>query len=161
MRWLAAVGRASIWHRDAIPASEGEAAREVKRYVLPIIDALIIFGCLLGRDGGLPTFAIVYGPVVAVVASHAVLLFAIGCLVGVAFPRLWVLELSSKCGLAVVLLTYALLMFDLATGDYPARGFVSGVCAAICTVLGWRIIWLSRDYRRRRAVAQAIAAQRG
>lgn len=161
MRWLAAVGRASIWHRHAIPASEGEASREVKQYVLPAIDVLLIVGCLLGLDGGLPTFTIVYGPVIAGIATHLVLMFAVGCLIGVAFPRMWVLELVCKCGLAVMLMTYALLLFNLSTGPSPARGFVSGVCAAVCVVLAWRIIWLSRDFRRRRATRRAIAGLRG
>lgn len=147
---MRALWEASIWHPDAIPPSEGELARDVKRWVLPTLDALLILGSVLGLHGGMPTFAIVYNAAVSQAASVAVLLFAVGCLVGIAFPRLWVLELASKCGLTFVLLTYAVLLLALATGEYPARGFVAGVTAAVTVLPVWRIVWLGREYRRRR-----------
>ena len=157
MLWIA---RQTIWHPDAIPASEGDVARDVKRWVLPTIDVLLILGSILGLNGGLPAFAVVYDHTVATIASGSVLVFASACLVGVAFPRLWVLELSAKCGLAVVLLTYAFLLIGLAAVDVGTRGFVAGVSSALCVILIWRIVWLGREQRRRRALAYVLK-QRG
>jgi len=156
MRWLY---ERSIWHPDAIPEDEGEVARDLKRWVLPVVDFFLIVGSYLGLNGGLPTFAIVYNHTVAAVLSGAVLLFAIGCLFGISFPRLWALELSAKCGLAFVLLTYALFLLVLAAGEYPARGFVAGVTAALSVVIVGRIVWLCREERRRR-IQREIQRQR-
>ena len=141
---------ATIWHPAAIPASEGEIARDVKRWVLPLIDAALILGSILGLNGGMPTFAIVYNETVSQVASVAVLAAGVGCLIGVAFPRLWLLEFISKCALSFILLLYAALLLALATSEYPARGFIAGVCAGITVPLVERIIWLGREYRRRK-----------
>lgn len=157
MRWIA---RHTIWHPDAIPASEGEIARDVKRWVLPVIDLLLIIGSVLGLNGGLPAFAVVYDHAVATVAASAVLVFASACLIGVAFPRLWALELAAKCGLSVVLITYAILLLGLAATDVGTRGFVAGVSSALCVILIWRIVWLGRERRKRRAVRLAERGER-
>lgn len=146
---LRRLARATIWHPGAIPASEGELARDVKRWVLPVIDALLILGSALGLAGGMPSIAIVYNPSVSGATAVFVLLFAVGCLLGIAFPKLWVLEFIAKCGLAFVLLTYAALLFGLAFTGNEARGFVAGVTAAAAVVPVWRIVWLGRDHRRR------------
>ena len=141
---------ATIWGPGAIPASEGEVARDVKRWILPLIDAALIGGSILGLNGGMPTFAIVYDETVSRVASVAVLVAAVGCLIGIAFPRLWLLEFVSKCGLSFILLLYAALLLALATSEYPARGFIAGVCAAVTVPLVGRIVWIGREYRRRK-----------
>jgi len=143
--------RATIWHPDAIPASEGELARDVKRWVLPPFDMLIIFGSYLGLHGGMPNLAIVYNDAVSHAASIAVLVFAVACLIGVSFPHLWALELSAKVGLVTVLITYTILLFALAAWEYPARGFISGAMAAVTVLPVWRIVWLGREERHRRA----------
>lgn len=153
---LRRIGRATIWHPDAIPASEGELARDVKRWVLPMIDAFLIIGSALGLSGGMPSIAIVYNPAVSSTAAVFVLLFAVGCLIGISFPRLWIVEMMSKCGLAFVLLTYAGLLFGLAITESESRGFVAGVTAACAVVPVWRIIWLGREHRRRILAARLV-----
>lgn len=151
MRWLA---RQTIWHPGAIPESEGEVGRDIKRWVLPTIDLLLIVGGILGLRGGLPTFAVIYNQAVATAASGAVLALASLCLIGVAFPRLWLIELTAKCGLALVLVTYSILLLALAAAEAGTRGFVAGVSAALCTIIVWRIVWLGRERRRRAARRQ-------
>lgn len=141
--------RASIWHPRAIPITEGELARDVKRWVLPPIDTILIIGSILAIHNGMPTFAIVYNALVSHASAIAVLVFSVGCLVGVSFPRLWVLELLSKCGLAFVLITYAVLLFARVLVGDSTGGFVAAVSAALAVVPVWRIVWLGREYRRR------------
>lgn len=151
MRWLAAVGRASIWHPNAIPITEGELARDMKRWVLPSIDTILIVGSMLAVQHGMPTFAIIYNAVVSHFAAVSVLIFSVGCLIGVAFPSLWRLELAAKGGLAFVLMTYSfLLLARVLVGD-STGGFVAAVALALSAVPVWRIVWLGREYRRRKA----------
>ncbi len=143
----------TIWYPTAIPVIEGQLARDVKRWVLPTVDAFLILGSLLGVHGGLPTFTLVYSESVSQVSSVVFLVVAVGCLVGVAFPRLWVLELVCKCGLVVLLATYALLLLLLAAAESPSRGFVAGIALALTVVPVWRIVWLGRESRVRRVLA--------
>lgn len=153
MLWIA---RQTIWHPDAIPASEGDVARDVKRWVLPTIDMLLIVGSILGLNGGLPAFAVIYDHAVATVASGAVLVFASACFIGITLPRLWLLELIAKCGLSIVLITYAILLLGLAATDVGTRGFVAGVSSSLCVILVWRIVWIGREQRKRRALAAVL-----
>ncbi|WP_425836925.1 hypothetical protein [Microbacterium sp. PA5] len=154
MRGVRALWRASIWHPDAIPADEGEIARDVKRYLLPVIDILMIIGAFRGIHGGMPTFALVFNDTASYVGALAVLVFAAGCLLGVSFPALWVLELVSKCGLGFILATYGVLLMVAAAGEYPARGIVAGTSSGLATVVVWRVFWLTREWRRRRDATQ-------
>lgn len=156
MRALRRLARASIWHPDAVPESEGDVARDLKRWVLPAVDALLILGSVLALAGGMPSVVVVYNPVVSDLAAVAVLTFSIGCLVGVAFPRWWVLEILAKCGLSFVLLTYSALMFSLAFAGEGARGFSAGVCAACAVLPVCRIVWLGREYRKRALAAKLV-----
>lgn len=151
---MRALWGASIWHPDAIPDSEGEVARDLKRWVLPTIDGLLIIGSILGLMGGMPTLAIVYSDTVGNVAAVAVLLFSVGCLVGVSFPALWALEATAKSGLAFVLLLYGAMLLVRALSG-AETGFIAFVTAALSAVPVARIIWLGREYRRRRLLEQA------
>lgn len=155
---MRALFRATIWHPDAIPKSEGDYAADLKRWVIPIIDVLLIIGSALAVSGGLPTFAIVYNESVSHIAAVAILVFSCTCLLGISFPKLWALELVSKCGLVFLLLTYSVLLMGLAVGEYPTRGFVAGVATALCVLLGARVVWLAREFRRRRATRAAEKA---
>lgn len=155
MTLLRTIGRATIWHRNAIPPHEGEIARDVKRWLLPALDIALIIGAFRGIHGGMPTFALVFNDTASYVGAVAVLAFAIGCLVGVSFPRLWLLELISKCGLGFILATYGVLLMVAAAGEYPARGIVAGACSGVAIVILWRVFWLAREWRRRRAARRA------
>jgi hypothetical protein len=147
---LRRIGRATIWHPAAIPPHEGEVAREVKRYLLPGIDLALIIGAVRGIHGGMPTFALVFNDTASYIGAIAVLVFSVGCLIGVSFPRLWLLELASKCGLGLVLASYGVLLMAAAAGEYPARGIVGGACSGVAAVIVWRVFWLAREWRRRR-----------
>lgn len=152
---MRALWRASIWAPDAIPASEGELARDVKRWVLPTIDTVLIIGSILALFGGVPTFEIVYNSQVAQLAAVIMLAASTLCLIGVSFPRLWLLEMCAKCLLSLFLVLYAILLVVLSLGESPARGVVGGISAGLAIVLLWRIVWLGREHRRRVALARA------
>lgn len=156
MRAMRRLARASIWHPGAVSAAEGEVARDIKRWALPIFDVLLIMGSVLALAGGMPSVVVIYNPAVSGLAALAVLAFSVGCLVGVAFPRWWALEIVAKCGLAFVLLTYSALLFSLAFAGGGSRGFVAGVCAACAVLPVCRIVWLGREYRRRALAARLV-----
>lgn len=143
------IGRQTIWAPGAIDITEGELARDIKRGVLPIVDVLFILASVFGLAGGMPSFEVVYSAAVSHVAAVSILIASIACLVGISFPRLWRVEFAGKCALAFVLITYAGLLTILSVGG-SARGFIAGVCAASIVLPIGRILWLGREYRRRR-----------
>lgn len=147
--FLARVWASTIWAPDAIPPQEGEYAATIKRGLLPLFDVIMIVSALLAIRGGLPTFVIVYDETVSQLASWALLTCACLCLVGVAFPRLWLLEALAKTGLLSLLIVYAVVLIGWSAVD-PPRGFVGGVVLAACLPPVFRIVWLGREYRRRR-----------
>lgn len=141
--------RASIWARGAVPASEGRAASDVKRGLLPAFDLVLIGAAILAIRGGMPSFAIIYNDTVSDVAAWALLITTTGCLVGVSFPRLWLLEALAKSVMIAILLVYSGVLLGLSAVE-PTRGFVGGVTLAVCLLPAWRILWLGREYRSRK-----------
>lgn len=143
--------RSTIWHPDAIPAAEGELARDMKRWVLPTFDLVLIGAALLALYGGLPTFALVYATPVAIMAAWALLAVALTCLVGISFPRLWLVELIGKCGLILLLVPYGVIALVVAVLAHPNRSFLAGLALSAAILPLWRVVWLGREWRRRRA----------
>lgn len=138
----------TIWAKGAVPESEGELASDVKRGLLPIFDLVLIFTAILAIRGGMPTFEIVYSSSVSTIAAWGLLMAASLGLVGVSFPKLWLLEAVSKIGLFAVLFGYALVLLLYSAEDAP-RGFVGGIMLAVSSIPVWRVIWMGREYRRR------------
>lgn len=104
MNALRTLWRATIWHPDAIPPEEWKF-RNLKRVWLPVYDLVaigagvsaVVFGSrLLDRLYGSATDAI--GGVFAAVAMV--------CLLGVAFPRLWAVEVVGKVLLVGMVVAY-------------------------------------------------------
>lgn len=141
---------ATIWAPDAIPASEGELARDVKRWVLPTFDLVLIGAAVLALYGGLPSLALVTARPIATVAAWALLVVVATCLVGVAFPKLWLVEFVGKCALIFMLLTYGLIALILAVIYDPNRSFMAGLSIATSVLPICRVVWLGRERRRRR-----------
>lgn len=141
--------RPTIWDSDAIHPLEGQLACDVKRWMLPVFDAILIATSILAVRGGMPTFEIVYNSTVSQVAAWVFLVASITCLIGISIPKLWLLETAGKLVLLAVLLGYGFVLM-LSSFEDPDRGFVGGVTLAACLVPIWRIVWLGREWRRRK-----------
>lgn len=139
----------TVWAEGAIPDSEGQLAKDVRRILLPVFDVWLIVTALLAIRGGMPTFEIVYNTTVSTVVAWGLLVTAVLCLIGVCFPKLEAVEVISKLGLFMILFGYGLSLL-LYSAEDSARGFVGGAMVAVCFIPVGRILNIGRTYRRRR-----------
>lgn len=146
------LGRASIWHPDAVPAAEGVASRELKRIVLPSFDVLVIVMGWNAVQHGMPSFDLVYSPIIATLAAWILLPAGVLALVGIAFPRLWIAEAVGKLAMVVVLGGYAGALWVLLAQGQWARAFVAAGLSAIIVLPMWNLARLGRERRGRRMI---------
>lgn len=119
--WLA---RHSIWDRDAIPAGEWKY-RHIKRLWLPLYDVGVLCAAIAGVVFGVPAIEEFYTTALLHSVAAFVMLAAVACLAGVAFPALWRLEVVAKSCILGVLLIYAIALLVLTADGDPNRGFVA------------------------------------
>lgn len=139
MRWLAAVGRASIWHREAIPASEAKYATPLKRVILPAFDiAVMVLGVLGLGTGGFVALRLTLPAHVPCAIYGVIAITGVVCFVGIGFPRLWAVELLGKTLMlgAMLILLGAFLQAGLTVPGH------AGVVAAPMVVWGVLILLL-------------------
>lgn len=149
-RWLAALGRASIWHREAIPVAEGQTSRELKRVVLPVFDGLLIVMGYMAIAHGMPSFDIVHSNTISTVAGWTLLTGGATAFVGVAFPRLWVAEVVGKLLAVAVLGGYGGALWALVLEGNDARALVAGAFTALTVLPLWNLLRLGRERRARK-----------
>lgn len=139
----------SIWYPAAVPPSEGLASRELKRIVLPVFDALVIVMGLNAVTYGMPSFDLVYSPVIATLAAWVLLVAGVLALVGIAFPRLWISEAVGKLMMVGVLGGYAGSLWVLLTQGQWARAFVAAGLTALIVLPLWNLARLGRERQGR------------
>jgi hypothetical protein len=101
---MRALWRASIWHPDALP--EADKYRSLKRVWLPVYDVIAVLAGITAALYGSRLLDRLYGDLTdAIGAFFAVI--ALVCLAGVAFPRLWAVELAGKSILIGMVIAYA------------------------------------------------------
>lgn len=149
---MRALWRATIWHPEALPATEGAASRELKRYVLPAFDVLVIVMGANAVQFGMPSFNLVYSPDVAVIAAWVLLCAGIAALVGVIFPRLWIAEALGKLATVVVFGGYAGALWVLLAQGQWARAFVAAGLTALIVLPMWNLARLGRERQGRLTV---------
>lgn len=96
MRWLAAVGRASIWHRNAIPTLEKKYASPLKRVVFPVYDVAVMLLGVAGLFSGFQALKLTFPAPVPGILYGTLVTMGVLCFVSCAFPRLWLPELIGK-----------------------------------------------------------------
>lgn len=141
--------RLTIWHPDAVPPGEGLASRELKRIVLPVFDVLVIVMGLNAVTYGMPSFDLVYSPVIASLAAWVLLGAGVLALVGIAFPRLWIAEAVGKLMMVGVLGGYAGALWVLLAQGQWARAFVAAGLTAIIVLPMWNLARLGRERQGR------------
>lgn len=104
MSALGRLWRATIWSRGALPESEWKY-RNLKRVWIPVYDLIAIGAGIMAVVHGSRLLDRLYGD-----ATDAIgLVFsavALVCLVGVAFPRLWAVEVVGKVILVGMVIAY-------------------------------------------------------
>lgn len=152
---MRALFRATIWHPDAISLVEGSASLELKRYVLPAFDFLVIIMGVNAILTGMPSFNVLYDDEVSLVSSWALLVSGVLALAGISFPRLWVAEAAGKLLMLLVLGGYAAALWVLYFRGEGNRGFVAGAVTALILLPLWNLYRLGRERRVRNALRHA------
>jgi len=145
--------RASIWHPEAVPAIEGQSSRELKRYVLPSFDALIIGMGVAGVLLGMPSFSVLYDEQVAYASGWVLLIGGLLAFTGCMFPRLWVLEATGKLLMLPVIGGYATALWVLTFAGEGDRWIVATAVSSMLALPVWTLARLGRE-RRGRQLAQ-------
>jgi hypothetical protein len=146
--------RASIWHPDAIPPDEWKY-RSLKRFWLPAYDLLaiwagidaVLFGSrllsrLLGGSGLIGLVGITFSIV------------AFACLLGVAFPRLWPVEMVGKVILVGMITAYAVAIVVYpapAPPTEPPNFFIMRMLSLTLPLALFRLTLLGEEWKERRA----------
>lgn len=151
---MRALWRASIWHPDAIPLHERKYA-SLKRVWLPIYDITAVWAGINAAIFGSRLLDRLYGPVTDLVG---VLFAAVAlvCLAGVAFPRLWAVEIAGKAVLVGMIVAYmaAIVMSpspeQLVTKEAPSWFIVTMLALNLWLPL-FRLEMLTTEWADRRA----------
>lgn len=153
---LAALARrvalASVWAPGALP-DKTKSEREALRVIFPVFDLLMIAAGWFGYVFVVPALSEVFSN--RLVDGLCVFFSAVAatCLVGVAFPCLWRIELYAKEVLLALLIGFVATLGAIisgATGLHPGPSvdsrwyFVPFVLLAALLVL-WRCAWITRE----------------
>lgn len=158
MRILRRVWAETIWAPGAIAVWEGQAARDLKRVILPTLDLLLILMGVYAVRRGMPSFEIVWDAHLSSMAAWALLLSAVAAFLGIVFPKLWPLEASGKIVILSVLVGYSAALGWLDFIGEGDRGFVAFALASMALLPGWNLIRLGRERRLRKAEGRARKA---
>lgn len=149
MSWLAAVGRASIWHPDAIPPDEWKF-RSLKRVWLPVYDVIAVLAGVWATVYGSPILHRLFEEDVIDLMGMTLTASAVVCLLGVAFPRLWKVEIAGKIILVALLGGYAIAVMLFRTNPDPSAGFIVFVLLLALPLPLFRLNLLGEEIKDRR-----------
>lgn len=139
----------SIWAHDAIPADEWKY-RNLKRVMFPVIDLLFFLAGIIAAADGVPAISEFFPDDVVDTYSLLLSFVALICLVGVAFPSLWGLEIFGKSILFGLMVGYSAALLLLAVEGTTNRSFVAIVSlVALCPIV-WRLSLLGSEWQARR-----------
>ena len=139
----------SIWAPGAIPLNEWKY-RNLKRVMFPIVDFFFFFAGISATRHGVPAISEFFPNVV--VDSFAILLSAsaLVCFIGVAFPKLWGLEMGGKAVIIGLMVGFISSILILTLSGDTSKVFVLIVASiAVCPVV-WRISLLGTEWQDRR-----------
>ena len=144
----------SIWAPNAIPSDEWKY-RNLKRVMFPVIDVIFILSGLSAAYYGVPAISEFYHRGVVDSFALAMSLSGFAALLGVAFPKLWALEIGAKSVLLGLMVVYFTSLFILTRIGEGNRGFVLGIAAVAIAPVIWRLSLLGNEWQQRR-VAKKI-----
>lgn len=140
-RILRRVFRASVWHRDGV-RPEDRRFRGIFRYVLPLTDILFVVFGAVGWHNGIRSVEQVAGDEWQTWWSLALAVSAFVALVGVAFPRLWFVELAGKIPLIALVTLYMWVLVARGLDD-PKVLATAGLIMILILLPIWRVVDLA------------------
>ncbi|WP_323986189.1 hypothetical protein [Microbacterium plantarum] len=142
--------RASIWHPDAIPPDEFKY-RNLKRVWLPLYDAIAIFAGIQAIMFGSTILNRLFNPLMVDLFGGVLTGVAVVCLAGVAFPRLWAVEIVGKILLVGLVAGYVTTILLFSENPGPNL-FVVGMLTFGLPLAFFRLNLLGEEFKERRAV---------
>lgn len=150
---LSRIAAASIWHPDAIAPDEWKY-RNLKRVWLPAYDVIAILAGIIAILQGSPLLNRLFTPLLVDAFGGCLAVVAAVCLAGVAFPRLWVVELVGKIILVALVAAYAATILIFPSTPLPNHFVVLMLAFSVPLPL-FRLNLLGEEHKERRAVRSA------
>lgn len=152
---MGALYRASIWHPDAIPPDEWKY-RSLKRVWLPVYDVIVVLMGIWALGWGSRLLNELFAPDLLDALGFTLASLGAVCFLGVAFPRLYVVEIVGKTLLIGMLGGYAAAVW--ATSDIGiAAGFVVWALTLGLPLPLFRLGLLGEEIKERREDASEEA----
>lgn len=151
--------RASVWARGVIPPEDWEDRWDLRLW-LPLWDLILIGAGIWATAFGSPILHRLFPESAIDAAGMALAVAATVCLMGVAFPVLWLAEFFGKVTVMFLLGAYAACVwFFRSDPSDMSSGFVVFIlCAAIIPAPS-RLSKIGEQWKKRRELrAQAVAA---
>lgn len=143
---MRALWRASIWHSGAIKPGEWKY-RHLKRVWLPVYDVIAIIAGFLAFDlGSRLLYRLLSPPLVDFVGLTYAIIAAV-CLLGVAFPALWAVEIVGKVILVGLIVGYiaAIAFYSTTPPGEPPPWFVVTMLAGLLPMPLFRLGLLGEE----------------
>lgn len=131
------VFRASVWH-PSTGRPEDRRFRGIFRYVLPLTDILFLFFGVVGWHNGLRSVEQAAGEEWQTWWSLGIAASAFVALVGVAFPRLWLVELAGKIPLIALVTVYVWVLLARGLADSQVLA-TAGLIVILILLPVWRV----------------------
>lgn len=140
---------ASIWAPGAIPPDEWKF-RNLKRVWLPLYDLIAIYAGIQAILYGSNILNRLFAPYVVDVLGVAMTAVATVCLAGVAFPKLWRVEMIGKILLVTLVAGYVTTILLFSESPTPNL-FVVGMLTWGLPLAFFRLNLLGEELKERRA----------
>lgn len=154
MRWLY---RQTIWRSGEIPMHE-QKYRSLKRVWLPLYDTIAVVAGVMAAGYGSRLLDRLYGDATDFIGIFFAFVAAV-CLAGVAFPKLWAVEIVGKLLLIGMIIAYATAIIvspspeQLAAREAPSW-FIAVILLLPLPLPLFRLELLATEWVDRRAVAR-------
>lgn len=148
---------ASIWAPGAIPPEEWKY-RNLKRLWLPLYDLIAIYAGAQAMLFGSTILNRLFAPFVIDVLGLAMVIVATVCLAGVAFPRLWPVEIVGKSLLVALVAGYVTTILLFSESPTPNL-FVVGMLTWGLPLAFFRLNLLGEEIKERRDEEEALGSQ--
>ncbi|GAA4774731.1 hypothetical protein [Microbacterium gilvum] len=155
MRLLRRLWRASIWHPEAIPADEWKF-RNLKRVWLPLYDCIAIYAGIQAMLYGSTLLNRLFPPEWVDSLGLLFTFVATVALLGVAFPRLYAVEIAGKVVLVGLVAGYVAAIIFFSRSPEP-NTFVVGMLAFGLPLAMFRLNLLGEEMKERRQAQLGVA----
>ena len=139
----------TIWAPGAVPIEEWPY-RNIKRILFPFVDVAFFVGGVIGLVQGIPVIKTVFSQGLVEAFSISLMIVAFFSLIGVSFPKCWMMEMISKSLMIGWLTVFlgSLLATAIQVDGY--RWFSVTITMVAMSPVIWRLSLLGSEWQIRR-----------